>query len=113
MPAARISALRVGHVASLAHIVPAWSVALKVKPGIFLKRWSAKLFPLDNQPSGAAHNLLQKYNRVGNKFIEYRPKKFRKDHPDLAKPHTAWRAAALRQSRKNQAAKKRFVELLC
>ena len=106
VPGVRLSVLRVGHVASLAAIVDAWSVQSKMNKNILLKSWSGMLFPLDNQPSGAVHMLGQMFTRVGNRFIHYRTKQFRSNHVGLAKVQTVWKTAALKQSRKKQAAKK-------
>jgi len=61
----RIPRLLTGHVASLDYIVQDWSNATGVEKGQLLKRWAHGLFPVANQSTRKACNVLRSFKRVG------------------------------------------------
>ena len=97
----RVQELQVGHVAALNHIAPAWGIALNQHPGVLIKRWALALFPLDNQPSGNYRKVLEKFQRLGCKFIAQGTDLFRSGHPELTNNFSRWRKAAQKKSKKN------------
>ena len=81
----RVNVLHFGHVAALHSIANEWSVLLNVTTGVLLKRWANALFPVHNQPGGRPAKIAEKFARVGGRFVDYRTKAFRADHPDIKK----------------------------